>query len=188
MVWKNNMARRRITSIATWTSAFFVFASIYLAAHPQRVQEILKYGYIVRSAAARYSGWGGRDYDIQFRLRQQLMPQRSWSSIDQELWTLYVASPPQHSFAIKGVASNNAPNRAFQSSSSRNTQANFRQQQMANRNRGAKIGKNTSVTKPGFCFRFNRSIGCQIPNCKFTHKCISCNKDDHGEATCKLKQ
>ena len=63
MVWKNNMARRRITSIATWTSAFFFFASIYLAAHPQRVQGILKYGYIVRTAAARYSGWGWRDYD-----------------------------------------------------------------------------------------------------------------------------
>ena len=89
----------------------------------------------------------------QFRLRQQLMPQRSWSSIDQDMWTLYVASPPQHSFALKGVAFNNAPNRASQSSSSIHTQANLHQQQWANRNRGAKNGKNTSVTKPGFLFQ-----------------------------------
>jgi hypothetical protein len=83
--FKEARQSRRITSIHGWTSAFFVFCAIYLRAHPSRTQELLKYGYLVREAASKFGGWGWRDYDIQFRLRQRSHPQNSWAIIDGEL-------------------------------------------------------------------------------------------------------
>ena len=66
----------------------------YLSYHPHLTQGILKYMYTVRSAASRFGSYGWRQYDINFRMRQQRTPQRSWSLIDGELWDLFVISPP----------------------------------------------------------------------------------------------
>ena len=85
---------RSITSIAAWTSAFLIYVSISLTYHPHRTQGILKYMHTVRSAASRFGGYGWRQYDINFRMRQQRTPQRFWSLIDGELWYLFVISPP----------------------------------------------------------------------------------------------
>ena len=48
---------------------FFTFSAVYASVRPHRVQEMLKYAQVVRTAAARHKGWGWRSYDIQFRLR-----------------------------------------------------------------------------------------------------------------------
>ena len=64
----------RITSIEQWTSAFLVFASIYLVRHPDQARQLLSYANTVRSAAFRRAGCGWRDYDIQFRFRQARLP------------------------------------------------------------------------------------------------------------------
>ena len=94
-VWKQHRPKRQINSIHTWTSAYLVYASVFLSAHPEKVQEILKYAHTIRTAASRFGGWGWKTYDMQFRMRQQLHPQRSWASLDGELWALYVSSSPQ---------------------------------------------------------------------------------------------
>ena len=67
----------RITSIEQWTSAFLVFASVYLLRHPTHARSLLKYADTIRSAAFRHVGYGWREYDIQFRLRQARVPSRS---------------------------------------------------------------------------------------------------------------
>ena len=85
---KNNKAKKQITSIYSWTSAFFIFSSIYLQAHPTRALELINYAHLIRTIASRFWGWGWRSYDQQFRMRQQSHPQRSWSIIDGELWSL----------------------------------------------------------------------------------------------------
>ena len=82
----HNSNNVRITSIEQWTSAFLVFSSIYLMRHADRARQLLKYADTIRSAAFRRVGFGWRDYDVQFRLRQARMPARSWASIDAELW------------------------------------------------------------------------------------------------------
>ena len=84
----------KINTISAWTSAFLVCASLYLSYHPQRAQEILKYMHTVRSAAIRFGSCGWRQYDINFRMRQQHNPKNSWVSIDAELWFLFVVVPP----------------------------------------------------------------------------------------------
>ena len=73
LLLNNSKPTRRITSIHAWTNAYLVFISIFVKYHPSRVQEIIKYGDIVRRAAS-HGGHGWRDYDIQFRLRQQVHP------------------------------------------------------------------------------------------------------------------
>ena len=83
----------QISSILGWTDAFLVFVAFFSSAHPSRVQELLKYMHIVRTAAARYPGKGWLEYDRQFRMRQQRRPSRSWAVIDGELWALLVQAP-----------------------------------------------------------------------------------------------
>ena len=93
LVMREAKSQQKITSIHSWTSAFFVYTAIYLSAHPGRTQELLKYSQIIRTAAARFQGYGWRQYDIQFRLRKQIHPNTSWASMDGELWNLYIAVP-----------------------------------------------------------------------------------------------
>ena len=56
VVWKPNKPKCQIISINQWTSAFLVFSSVYLEAHPHRTQELLKYTHIVRTASSRFGG------------------------------------------------------------------------------------------------------------------------------------
>lgn len=84
---KNNF-RPKIESIAEWTDAMLIFSSIFLVKSPERVQELLKYINNVRSAYTSFGGYGWRNYDIQFRLRQARDPTRSWGAIDAELWLI----------------------------------------------------------------------------------------------------
>ena len=81
--------KNKIVSIEWWTDAFFVYISIYLEANSIRSYEPLKYGQLIRSAAARYYGYGWRDYDIEFRHRMHRKG-GLWSLIDGELWLLHV--------------------------------------------------------------------------------------------------
>ena len=150
----------RITSIEQWTSAFFIFASIYLIRHPTRARELLKYADIVRSAAFRRTGYGWRDYDIQFRLRQARMPSRSWASIDAELWLTLLAAPIQQpnfrSFASVGQTTT-GPSRPFQRSPTN-----------------------------GICFDFNRGH-CFRAACRFIHKCTICQSAGHPATNCRTR-
>lgn len=60
----------QITSVETWTNAFLVFSSIYLAKFPDHTQAILKYMNTIRTAAQRSSNLNWLNYDIQFRLKR----------------------------------------------------------------------------------------------------------------------
>ncbi len=92
--WKSSKPKQFITSINAWISAFLVYTSIYLSAHPSRTRELLKYIYLIRTAASWYGGFGWRSYDQQFRARLQKCPQRCWAMLDAELWALYMTPSP----------------------------------------------------------------------------------------------
>jgi hypothetical protein len=73
-----------------------VYASIYLAAHPHRIQELLKYMNTIRTAAMRHAGMGWKANDQQFRLRLAADPTGiRFDRIDYELWLLFVG-PSNH--------------------------------------------------------------------------------------------
>ena len=173
-VWKQNVTKWQISSVHVWTSAFLVFTSVYLSVHPHRFQELLKYIHIIRSAASRVSGWGWRSYDIQFRLRQQQQPQRSWSLIDGELCALYIASSPVH---------NVAPSPQFEVvSQSGNFRGPAQKKGRIMPTQAMSLHQKMAANKQ--CFKFNRA-GCDNKNCSFAHKCALCGESDHGSSKCK---
>ena len=39
----------------------------------------------------------------------------------------------------------------------------------------------------GYCFRFQNTNDCEVPECIYMHKCSKCNSISHGECTCPDK-
>ncbi len=180
IVWKDNKPKRPITSIHIWTSAFLIFAGVYLRAHPGRTQELLKYCHIVRTAASRHVGWGWRSYDAKFRMRQSQMPHRSWAVIDGELWAIYVSgSPSFQSFRIGNGADKSTMSKNFRPSNPTKTNIRGRNESQA------AMWRQVIANKA--CFDFN-SGGCSRSKCKFFHKCSQCNSTAHGAKACKQTQ
>lgn len=64
-----------ISSVDNWTDAFLIFASIYLQAHPNKTQQMLKYMHDIRLGAEKAIGWV--TYDEQYRLRIQTIGKQS---------------------------------------------------------------------------------------------------------------
>lgn len=176
IVWKSCKPKHQITTIHSWTSAFLVYSSVFLEGHPNRVQELLKYAHVIRTAASRFDGWGWRTYDIQFRMRQQQHPQRSWALLDGELWAMYIAAPQQRGFS--------AQQKSFS--------PRFPQSGGAHSLFRSPFQKGTSIYQQKWkeaaaqkvCFQFNKS-GCSRSKCIFNHKCITCQSTSHGAQSCK---
>ncbi|XP_078331937.1 uncharacterized protein LOC111128733 isoform X2 [Crassostrea virginica] len=82
----------KIASTDNWTEAFLIFASIYLEAHPDRTQQILKYMHDIRLGAETSKGWVV--YDEQYRLKMSISPFNNWGVIDSELWLVYMTPKP----------------------------------------------------------------------------------------------
>ena len=68
---------QQIVSIDQWTSAFFVFMTIYLERHPSRAVELIKYVDLIRKLATRFGGKGWLNYDRDFRMGQARNTMRS---------------------------------------------------------------------------------------------------------------
>jgi hypothetical protein len=54
---------KTITDISMWLDAFLIFTSIYISAHPNSSQGLLKYTHDVKSGATSSKGLVWRDYD-----------------------------------------------------------------------------------------------------------------------------
>ncbi len=186
IVWKDNKPKRHITTIHVWTSAFLVFAAVFLRAHPSRTQELLKYCQIVRTAAMRHVGFGWRNYDIKFRMRQHLNPHRSWAVIDGELWSIYVSGSPSFQ-SFQSSQSFRMGNGADKGT--RGAVRNFRTQGASVQAAGQPRSESQAamwrrIIANRLCYDFNSS-GCSRPQCKFAHKCSKCNESGHGVQKCK---
>lgn len=94
--------RSKIHSVEQWTTAFILFTSIYCKAHPQRLQELLKYMHTVRLCASRcYQNQGWKSYDEQYRMRKARDPSSSWANVDVELWLMYVGSKNTNNYTVQ---------------------------------------------------------------------------------------
>ncbi len=177
IIWKSNKPKQMITSISAWTSAFLIFTSVYLSAHPTRTQELLKYMHLVRTAASRYGGFGWRSYDQQFRLRMQEYPQRSWAVIDNELWSLYMTQSSV-------VASTFPMGIRQQGQNVGGFQPQFSNRQAGNSGFRTQFSNTGWKSKEKICFDFNKKT-CQRKPCMYKHKCMHCKESGHGAIDCK---
>ena len=184
MVFKEVKSTPKVSSVHSWTSAFLIFSAIYLQAHPTRSQEILKYGHMIRTAASRFGSWGWRDYDIQFRMRMQAHPERSWATIDAELWALYVAVPAQpriSQFPVSNQFRNQRPSQHQSSASS--FYSSHRGGPASGLSQRGGFAQGLNPNKP--CYDYNRGTGCKRSFCKYRHFCMFCRFEGHGATTCK---
>ena len=166
----------KLLSLSRWTSAFFVYASVFLSSHPNRNLEILKYGDLVRQAATRF-GNGWREYDRQFRLRQMRHPERSWAMIDNELWALYVAVPMD-------APSTQGSNSNVLNANSQVSDTPQAQNPYTHSVRDFSAPEDAATQK--ICFAFNQGR-CRYKVCKYAHSCRNCGKKGHSAAICWSK-
>ena len=99
-VWK------KISDLNTWLDAILIYTSIYIKAHPNSANGLLKYIYNVKLGVARCAGFSWINYDQQFRLKRARNPSLSWGNVDMELWLLYISqgiAPPQETPISAGI-------------------------------------------------------------------------------------
>lgn len=99
-VWK------KISDLNIWLDAILIYTSIYIKAHPNSANGLLKYIYNVKLRAARCAGFSWINYDQQFRLKRARKPSLSWGNVDMELCLLYISqgiAPPQETPISAGI-------------------------------------------------------------------------------------
>ena len=74
--------------MSKWDQAFRVFSDIYCKAHPNRSTELIQYSHVIHMTASGHVWYNLYAYDCDFRLHIGDNPQRSWSIILQQVWSL----------------------------------------------------------------------------------------------------
>ena len=79
-----------IASYGKWEQAFRVFSDIFTRANPGRAGELIQYGHVIHTASLSYCWDNVYTYDREFRLHMSSNPDRAWSVILQQAWTMFL--------------------------------------------------------------------------------------------------
>ena len=77
-----------IHSYAKWEQAFRVFANIYSKVNPHRSTELIDYNHIIHTILTVYHWDNVYMYDKDFHIHMGRNPERNWSTILQQSWSL----------------------------------------------------------------------------------------------------
>ena len=77
-----------ISNFSKWEQAFRVYSNIYCKRNPERAAELIEYNHVIHTIASTYTWENVYNYDKEFRLHMARNPQRSWSIILQQAWSL----------------------------------------------------------------------------------------------------
>ena len=77
-----------ISSFTRWEQAFHVFSSEYLNWFPDRATELVQYNHVIYTALLSFSWDNVYAYDREFRMHLSNFPDRSWSVILQQAWSI----------------------------------------------------------------------------------------------------
>ena len=77
-----------INGFSKWEQAFRVFLNIYTKAHPHRSTELIQYNHVIHSISLSYIWENVYNYDKEFRIHISHHPERSWSVILQQAWSM----------------------------------------------------------------------------------------------------
>ena len=98
-----------ITNYHKWEQAFRVYSNIYLEANPGRALELIQYSHIICTASAAYIWDNVYTYDKEFRGHLSRFPERKWSQILQQAWTMFLKDrlkPGDSNYYSRGNSSN----------------------------------------------------------------------------------
>ena len=96
-----------INSFSKWEQAFRIFANIYTSEFPQRSSELIQYNHIIHSIVSTYTWENIYSYDHEFQLHISRHPERSWSVILQQAWSMKLRD---HIYRNDGMISNSSYN------------------------------------------------------------------------------
>ena len=85
-----------ITSFNKWEQAFRVFSNIYSLTFPERASELIQYNHVIYLASLSFTWENVYLYDKEFRLHMSRHPERNWSIILQQAWTLRMKDRVRH--------------------------------------------------------------------------------------------
>ena len=78
-----------INGFSRWEQAFRIYANIYTKEFPQQSSELIQYNHIIHSISSQYVWDNVYAYDKEFRMHvARHHPQRSWSVILQQAWSM----------------------------------------------------------------------------------------------------
>ena len=160
-----------INCFSRWEQAFRIFANIYTSEYPQRSSELIQYNHIIHSISGTYTWENVYSYDRVFRLHLARHPERSWSVILQQAWSMKLKD---RIFCNDHAVSNVDP---------------FGTGNTTNYSTSGGSHHNTPKTKSNEpCKRYNRGKSKFGNSCRYKHKCTYCYKFGHTILTCrKLK-
>ena len=77
-----------ISNFSRWEQAFRIYLNVYTRAHPKKSSELIQYNHIIHSISLTYVWNNVYSYDKEFRLHLSKHPERNWSVILQQAWSM----------------------------------------------------------------------------------------------------
>ena len=77
-----------INSFFKWEQSFRVFSNVYTRAYPDRASELIQYNHIIFTASQTFTWENVYLYDREFHIHLSNYPERSWSVILQQAWSM----------------------------------------------------------------------------------------------------
>ena len=150
-----------INSYNRWEQAFHIYSDIYTRQHPHRSAELIQYNHIIHSISATYTWENVYLYDREFRLHLVKHPERSWSVILQQTWSMRLKDCLASNFNGNNSRSGYSPKNGGGGPS----------------NHGGNGQGKVKINDP--CRRFNRGYCKFGANCRYEHHCLYCLKFGH---------
>ena len=85
------VAEREATAMnnfSRWEQAFRIYSNILTRVYPAKASKLIQYNHTIYSAALTFAWDNVYQYDREFRLHISKFPQRSWSVILQQAWSM----------------------------------------------------------------------------------------------------
>ena len=98
-----------ISNFSRWEQAFRIYSNIITKVYPAKASELIQYNHTIYTAALSFAWDNVYQYDREFRMHISKFPQRSWSVILQQAWSMYlkdqVKGPEDHRTTQKDARS-----------------------------------------------------------------------------------
>ena len=77
-----------INNFSRWEQAFRIYSNVLTRAYPGKASELIQYNHTIYTAALTFQWDNVHHYDKEFRMHVSKFPQRSWSVILQQAWSM----------------------------------------------------------------------------------------------------
>ena len=152
----------QVNSFYKWEQAFRVFSNVYTKFHPNRSSELIEYNHVIHTISQTYVWDNVYMYDKDFKIHMSHNPQRNWSIILQQAWSLRLKDKLNGNGSSQGHGGNYAKDTNWQEVSP---------------------GK---INEP--CRRYNKGRCPFGPDCHYEHHCSYCFKFGHSVLHCRKLQ